>query len=215
MIVTDVGQPDTAESLIPDPRPFVIGIGGTMRPNSNTEIAIRSSLAATERMGAATAFYGARDLEFSMYSPAGQTQPQAVRRFLEDARRADGVIIGTPGYHGGISGLIKNALDYLEELRDDERPYLDGRAVGCVVCAQGWQATVTTLASLRSVVHALRGWPTPLGVALNSADHVFEDGEVVDSGVATQLEVMGRQIVAFATAHSRASWLVETKAVRP
>ena len=25
--------------------------------------------------------------------------------------RADGVVISTPGYHGGISGLLKNALD--------------------------------------------------------------------------------------------------------
>ena len=72
------------------------------------------------------------------------------------------------GVHGGPSGLIKNALDHLEELRDDERPYLDGRAIGCIVCAAGWQATATTLASLRSTVHALRGWPTPLGVTINS-----------------------------------------------
>jgi FMN reductase len=43
-------------------------------------------------------------------------------------RAADVLVIATRGYHSGISGLVKNALDTLEELRDDERPYLDGRA---------------------------------------------------------------------------------------
>ena len=36
-------------------------------------------------------------------------------------RGAHALIIGSPGYHGGISGLVKNALDYLEELREDPR----------------------------------------------------------------------------------------------
>ena len=43
---------------------------------------------------------------------------------------SDGLIIATPSYHGGVSGMIKNALDYIEALRDDARPYLHGRAVG-------------------------------------------------------------------------------------
>jgi hypothetical protein len=48
---------------------------------------------------------------------------------------------------GGISGLVKNALDYVEDLRDHELPYLDGRAVGCIGCAYRRQATTTTLSN--------------------------------------------------------------------
>lgn len=108
-------------------------------------------------------------------------------------------VISSPAYHGGLSGLVKNALDYVEDLRDDPRPYLEGRAVGLVVCAAGWQATATTLVALRSIVHALRGWPTPLGVALNSAEPLFNpSGAVVDSTVAGQLDLVGRQVVEFA-----------------
>ena len=95
---------------------------------------------------------------------------------LEGVRQADGVIIATPGYHGSVSGLIKNALDSLEGLRNDPRPYFEGRAVGCLVTADGWQAGGTTLSSIRATIHALRGWPTPLGVAFNpSAGPLFND----------------------------------------
>jgi len=36
-------------------------------------------------------------------------------------------------------------MDYLEDLRGDARPYLDDRAVGCIVCAHSWQATGSML----------------------------------------------------------------------
>ena len=79
------------------------------------------------------------------------------------------IIVASPAYHGGVSGLVKNALDYVEDLRDAKRPYLDGRAVGCIACAGGWQAAVATLTGLRSISHALRGWPTPLQKKRSSA----------------------------------------------
>jgi len=99
-----------------------------------------------------------------------------------------------------VSGLVKNALDYIEDLRDDSRPYLDGRAVGCVATASGWQSAVTTLTALRSIVHALRGWPTPLGVAVNSADVSFGDAGCSSEQVALNLRTVGRQVAEFALA---------------
>jgi FMN reductase len=76
---------------------------------------------------------------------------------------------------------------------------LDGRAVGCVAIAQGWQATVTTLTALRSIVHALRGWPTPLGAALHSGEVRFDDhGHPSDPAVDRTLRTIGEQVVQFA-----------------
>jgi FMN reductase len=112
----------------------------------------------------------------------------------------------SPGYHGTVSGLVKNALDYVEDLRADPRPYLDGRAVGCVAMALGWQATVTTLTALRSIVHALRGWPTPLGAALNSTEMSFDDhGVPSDLAVGRTLGTIGEQVVQFALDHRAGS----------
>jgi FMN reductase len=91
------------------------------------------------------------------------------------------------------------AQDYIEDLRGDVRPYLDGRTVGCIVCAYGWQATTTTtLVSLRSTVHALRGWPTPLGVATNSLQPISDaNGLVVDDQCAQRLSVLSAQVLDF------------------
>jgi FMN reductase len=49
------------------------------------------------------------------------------------------------------------------------------------------------------MVHALRGWPTPLGVAINSADPALRaEGFAVGGAVHTQLGVLSRQVLDFA-----------------
>jgi FMN reductase len=143
------------------------------------------------------------DLVLPFYDPAVAERPPAARRLIDEVRQADGVVLVSPGYHGTVSGLVKNTLDYLEDLRQDDRCYLDGRAVGCVAAAHGWQAAVNTLTALRSMVHALRGWPTPLGAAVNSAEVIFGDGgECSDAEVASRLRIIGQQVVEFAVARN-------------
>lgn len=187
-------------------RPFVVGLGGTPRSNSSSECALRIALAAAELCGAETVLLGGSDLTLPLYDPSQPERSEGAQRLVALLARSDGIIVSSPGYHGSISGLVKNALDYVEDLRGASRTYLEGRAVGCIVCAQGWQATGTTLVSLRSVVHALRGWPTPFGVTINSALSRFgADGACLDPAVATQLELVGRQVVEFAMRGTQAS----------
>jgi FMN reductase len=189
---------DFGPETVHDRRPFIVGLGGTLSDSSSSERALRYALAAAAGQGARTQLFAAQALDLPMYTTDRSQRSSTAIALVDALAQADGVIIATPGYHGGISGLVKNALDYVEDLRDHERPYLDGRAVGCIVCAYGWQATTTTLVSLRSTVHALRGWPTPLGVAINSAQTAFDDsGQVADEQCVQQLTTLSSQILDF------------------
>jgi FMN reductase len=184
--------------------PFIVGLGGTTRSGSTSEVALRFALRAAERAGATTSMLAGPALQLPMYAPEKAERSEGASELVSLLRRSHGVILASPGYHGSISGLVKNALDYVEDMRGDTAVYFDGRAVGCVACAQGWQATGSTLAALRSVVHALRGWPTPVGVAVNSSLNLFDAaGHCLDTGIGTQLEMMAQQVVAFA--HMRAA----------
>lgn len=179
--------------------PHIMGIGGTTRPRSSTEKALRNALRICEEEGATTTlFAGAELAALPLYAPESPERAPGALRLLEEIRRADGLIIGSPGYHGTISGLVKNAIDYIEDLREDTRCYLTGVPVGLIATGAGWQGTVTTLESLRSIVHALRGWPTPLGVAINSTLAVFgQNGDVIDEKARIQLETMAREVFEF------------------
>ncbi|GAA4437525.1 NAD(P)H-dependent oxidoreductase [Actinokineospora soli] len=177
----------------------VVGIGGSLRADSQSERALRLALAGAAELGAKTTVLSGTDLVLPFYDPSLPDRSDTARRLVDELRDADGVILVSPGYHGTVSGLVKNALDYVEDLRGDPRPYLDGRAVGCVATASGWQASVTTLTALRSIVHALRGWPTPLGASVNSAEVVFDaSGGCSDPQVASTLRTIGLQVAEFA-----------------
>lgn len=180
----------------------VVGIGGSLRTSSQSELALQIVLAGAESAGARTVSITGSALVLPFYDPANRQRPALASELVQALRTADGVVLVSPGYHGTVSGLVKNALDYIEDLREDPRPYLDGRAVGCVALAQGWQAAVTTLTALRSIVHALRGWPTPLGAAVNGTEVSFGPDGCSDSQVAKSLHLIGEQVVEFALAHS-------------
>jgi FMN reductase len=180
-------------------RPLILGIGGTTRPGSTTERALKVALRAAAAEGADTVIITASDLVLPMYTTDLAARTAAAQRLVGLYRRCHGLVIASPAYHGSLSGLVKNALDYAEDLRMDERAYFDGIAVGVIACAGGWQAAVQTMGALREIAHALRGWPTPLGAALNTSIRLFDDaGECLDLSSKFQLENVGRQVVQFA-----------------
>src|SRR6266478_4690363 len=160
---------------------------------------MRHVLAAAERAGARSKLISGSSLQLPLYQPDNPERSDGARDLVAELALADGIILGSPGYHGGISGLVKNALDYAEDLRSDARPYFSGRAVGCIATAGGWPGAVNTLGALRDIVHALRGWPTPLGAAINSAESVFdEEGICLVPRVGQILELMAKEVMSFA-----------------
>lgn len=181
-------------------KPLIVGLGGTVRAGSSTEKALICALKAAEAKGAETHLLGGAFLSgLPIFDPRPGETIAAQQELADAIRRADGVIVASPGYHGSISGVIKNALDTLELTRTDPEPYLSHKAVGTIITADGWQAAGTTLMALRAIIHALRGWPTPFGAALNAGASLFDEaGDCRDQKDAWQLATVAEQVVEFA-----------------
>ena len=188
-----------ATPRLPAGGPLIVGLGGTPRRGSSTERAMTLSLESARAHGARIRSIAGPDLMIPMYTTDLTERTTKSLELVQAIRECDGLIVASPAYHGSLSGLVKNALDYTEDLRADKRVYLDGIAVGLIACAGGWQAGAQTLAALRSIVHALRGWPTPLGACLNTSTGIFDPaGNCVDLSTKMQLESVGRLVVEFA-----------------
>jgi FMN reductase len=179
--------------------PNVVLLSGTPSANSRVErISTWCARYCRQSGASATVFRGAA-LEFPYYRPDRVERDANQRRFLCALAECDGVVLLSPAYHGTVSGLLKNAMDYVNDLAAEHRPFLDGRAIGCVAVAQGEQGANTTLATLRIIAHALRGWPTPLGVALTGARaELTHSGEPADVTARTQLKIMLDQVLSLA-----------------
>jgi FMN reductase len=182
--------------LIEGTAPLVVGIGGTTVSGSSTERALKIALSGAEAAGMRTRLFGGEILaRLPLYTPKMQDRTVEEHDFVAAIREASGVIFASPGYHGSVSGLVKNAIDLIEETAQDARVYLDDLPVGVVVTAYGWAATGSTIAAMRSIVHALRGWPTPFAAAINSSTCRFDEhGGCSDAAVVSQLTRVGEQV---------------------
>jgi FMN reductase len=164
---------------------------------------LRYALALAAAQGAEVGLFDGASINVPMYAPESAERSEGALRMVAALRRANGVIIATPCYHGSVSGLVKNALDYTEDMCKDPEPYLDGRAVGLIVCGHGWQSTGVVLTAFRSIVHALRGWPTPMGVAINTlVEHFDENGVGLQEQATRQMAIMVGQVMEFARLRS-------------
>ncbi|NJC05195.1 FMN reductase [Sphingomonas kaistensis] len=174
---------------------LIVAIGGTTRPESSTERVLGLAADAARCNGAEVKAFGGAYIAGLPHYRGPDWTPDTGREMIEAVRAADGILLATPGYHGTVSGMVKNAIDYLEELATDARPYLEGRPVGLIVTAFGHQAANSSMTTLRTIAHALRGWPTPFGAALKIGPASFDsDGRFIDEDSAAQLRLVGSQV---------------------
>jgi NAD(P)H-dependent FMN reductase len=181
-----------------DPSVKVVGICGSLRAGSFTRMALRIALRGAEEAGARTQLIDLRDYKLA-FCDGGDDQnlPQDVQRLRDEVKRAHGIILATPEYHGGYSGVLKNALDLMGF---DE---FEGKMIGLVGVSGGATGALPALNALRSVGRALHAWVVPEQTAVPHADDVFDDnGNCKDESIEKRLKAVGRQVAKFASLHN-------------
>lgn len=96
-------------------------------------------------------------------------QPFAVEWMCEAFLQADLHIWLTPLYHGGMTGAMKNCLDWLELTAKLDKPYLTDKVIGLVCWADGGQA-MQGINAMDAVAKSLRAWVVPYTVPMVKND---------------------------------------------
>jgi len=110
------------------------------------------------------------------------TQPPGVIREMCDLfLQSELQVWLTPLYHGGMTGMMKNCLDWLELTARLEKPYLSDKIVGLVAWADGGQA-MQGINAMDAVAKALRAWVIPYTVPLVK-DHLYVDARKLEFAV--------------------------------
>jgi FMN reductase len=171
----------------------VVGLGGSLAAPSSSLAALKLALAGAAEGGAVTELFDLRELELPMYAP-GREAPDSVRKLCEAVYEAGGLLWSIPLYHGTISGVFKNAIDWLELLGRRQPAYLTDKVVGLISTAGGMQG-LQAVNTMEFVVRALRGWSVPLVIPIAQAWRVFDDeGHALDQQIAEQLRSLGREV---------------------
>ncbi|MEW9533729.1 NADPH-dependent FMN reductase [Microbispora sp. NPDC049125] len=179
--------------------PHLLAVGGSLRAGSVSTAALEACAHLARRAGATVTVLSGEDLRMPPYEPDSRVRTPEALRLVTALRDADGLILAAPAYHGGLSGLVKNALDYAEDLSRDSPPYLENRVAGCLAVGAGDRGAATALESMRTTLHALRAWTAPMGVIVNGLRSPFVGDVCTDDKTARRLRILVDQVVEHAT----------------
>ncbi|MBO8156896.1 MAG: NAD(P)H-dependent oxidoreductase [Bacillaceae bacterium] len=130
-----------------------------------------------------------------LFSGDGEDKDLNVQLLRDYAYQADGFFICTPEYHNGISGGLKNALDFLNKDYFREKPVMMAAVSG------GGKGGINALNNLRIVVRGL------LGMVLSEqyvADQsLFQNNQLMSSEAIERLKILSRRLVDVTNALSK------------
>lgn len=177
----------------------VVAICGSLRTRSFTRMALNVALRGAQDVGAHVQLIDLRDyqLVFCDGSKDESGYPADVFRLREAVRQAQGIILGTPEYHGGMSGVLKNALDLMGFKE------FEGKMIGLIGVSGGSVGAIDALNSMRNIGRALHAWVIPEQALIREAWNAFDDmGNPKNTALETRLLEVGRQVARFAYLHS-------------
>lgn len=177
----------------------IVGICGSLRPGSYTRTAVRLALQGAQEVGAQTQLVDLRtyNLVFCDGAKDESGYPPDVFKLRAEVKEAHGIILGTPEYHGGMSGVLKNALDLMGFKE------FEGKMIGLIGVSGGQMGAADALNSLRTIGRALHAWVIPEQALIPRAWQVINpDGTFKDKDIETRVKEVGRQVARFAFLHS-------------
>ena len=174
----------------------IAGLCGSLRSGSYTRMALAIALRGAAESGAQTELIDLRDFELIFMDGRDSGFPASVKNLQEAVKAADGVILGTPEYHGNFSGVLKNALDLMGF---DE---MEGKMIGLVGVSGGGMGAFDAMNGLRNVGRALHAWVIPQQAAIPEAWKEFDEhGGLQNRALENRLLEVGREVAKFAYLH--------------
>jgi len=183
-----------------DDRPVrILAIGGTTSAKSWSLLPVEVALQKAREAGCETVLATVHDLDLPLFRTDWKLEdyPPTLAWLLDEVRKADGLIICSPTYHGTISGAIKNVLDALIFLGWDKPPYLGGKPVG--VMAFGGMTAMGVLQGLTTTVRGLKGITIPTHVAVPERAVDRSTATISDPRVVDRIGEMIEELISFST----------------
>jgi chromate reductase len=115
-----------------------------------------------------------------------------VETWRERIRTCDGLLIASPEYNHGMSGVLKNAIDW------GSRPpkVFAGKVAGSFGTTTGLFGTARSQMSLRLCLTPLNVWVVPKTVLIPQGGQAFDEaGNLKDARLAQELAAVGRILV--------------------
>ena len=172
----------------------LLGIAGSLRAGSFNASLIRAAADAAPEGTTVTLFGRLGDIPPYNDDERQQAIPEVVTALAAEIRAADGLLISTPEYNYGVSGVLKNAIDWLS--RTPEQPFKD-KPIGVMGAAMGNLGTARAQYDLRRCFIFLEGLTMNRPEVFVGAAHTKFDGDGILTDAPTR-DFLADYMTAFA-----------------
>ncbi|WP_413173135.1 NADPH-dependent FMN reductase [Anabaena azotica] len=168
----------------------IVGIGGSLRPGSYTQLGLQVAAQRVAALGAEVEILDLRQMQLPFCTGAKEyPEYPDVQRLRDTVGNSDGLILATPEYHGGVSGVIKNTLDLMSF------DQLSGKVTG-LVSILGGQSNSNALNDLRIIMRWVHGWVIPEQIAIGQAYSAFSpEGKLLDEKLSQRFDQFAQSLV--------------------
>ena len=177
----------------------VVAFCGSLRKASFNRMALNAFI---ERLPAGTSAQ-INDIDWPLYNADIQAQgfPDKVQAAQKAMIEADGLVLVTPEYNYGPSGVLKNAIDWLSRMTP--QPFA-AKPIAMFGASGGVLGTARAQYQLRQIMVFLDGRPVNKPeVMIGAAQTRFADGKLTDEATGKLLGELGASLV-LAVRHARA-----------
>lgn len=168
----------------------IVGIGGSLRAGSHSQMALEIAARRVEVLGAEVEVLDLRQMNLPFCNGEDEYPDYPDVEKLQNAvKAADGLILSTPEYHGSLSGVLKNALDLMSFEQ------LDNKVTG-LISVLGGQPNSNALNDLRVIMRWVHAWVIPEQIAVGQAWQAFSpDGKILDEKLSQRFDSFAQSLV--------------------
>ncbi len=165
----------------------ILAVLASPRQKSLSEAALQYCVPVAMQFEAEFQILDLRETALPLYTPETADAAEnfmAIKGLVDDS---DALILATPDYHGSMSGMLKNFLDYFWT-------EFAGKTFG-YICASH-EKGLTAMDQIRTVVRQCYGWSLPYGVAVSN-DDVDEENRIIRPAKQARLEMFIRDMTVY------------------
>ena len=168
----------------------ILAVCGSSRSDGKLEQLVDRAAAMARSADAEVRMLYLRDttLPVMMFGDAEQAELPEVELVRELAEWADGFILGTPEYHGSMSGALKNWFDFLYA-------ELAGKFAGVLASTGGGNGDMS-ITAVKTCFQWCHGFVLPFHCAAGPS--AFTDGELSDARVLDRIDRIGHDVARYA-----------------
>jgi FMN reductase len=165
-----------------EPSLKILAVIGSLHRASVTRVVINHVARQFQANGCTVDILDFEREPLALYNPDTAHEGPEFSALRARVEHADVILLGTPDYHGGISGAAKNFLDHFWH-------EFAGKLFATIVASHDKGLTVTD--QLRTVARQCYAWTLPYGVSF-AEGHDVKDGQIANDTLKQRLEMLVR-----------------------